>query len=638
MWIVDLLINLFSSLYGFIFSYHHELWKYDLEDLEILDSNVPNKEVFILSDSGFVPLTATHIKKKYKLYNIKTKDFEINCADEHMIYTKFGYSKFVKDMEIGEPLVTKNGVQKIEEITKSEDFDYTFDCTVASVSKLYYSDGFLSHNSITSGIFIAWYLLTNYERNVMIVSENGDKVEELMDKIDVIMRGLPFYMKLGVITNNVYTKVFDNKCKLKAQKTTENTGASFTIHLLYADEFALVNQKFLGKFYRTVYPTLSSSEISRMIITSTPRGMNKFYEIYEGAINSENLFNPIRTDWYEVPLQDDKGNVRIDEKGNILYRDEKWKNEQIKQLGSEEDFNQEFGNQFLAGNALLLTSTSLKKMKHHEIEFIHQDLKIFDDMELENNFIDWHPNFELENLRNESCRFVHSIDLGSGIGADHSVNSFSQILPMSRHEIENLQIFSSEYDFFKLVQVGKMRTNLLDVPTFAKYCSILIRKVFIHDNTKMIVELNHDGNYFKSKFIESSDDLDPTHLFVKFKYNMKDEKSKAKRSGLMMNDELKSTACKLAADKVKYNQLVILDKITCNEAAQYSKNSSGRYEGMGKNDDAFCTQRNLALYFNTLSYKQQIEELMQFLPKDFFKLISEKLDRKIALEDYVNVT
>ena len=118
---------------------------------------------------------------------------------------------------------------------------------------------------------------------------------------------------------------------------------------------------------------------------------------------------------------------------------------------------------------------------------------------------------------------------------------------------------------------------------------------------------------------------------------MKDEKSKAKRSGLMMNDELKSTACKLAADKVKYNQLVMLDKITCNEAAQYSKNTSGRYEGMGKNDDAFCTQRNLALYFNTLSYRQQIEELMQFLPKDFYKLISEKLERKISLEDYVNI-
>ena len=82
------------------------------------------------------------------------------------------------------------------------------------------------------------------------------------------------------------------------------------------------------------------------------------------AINSTNYFNPIRTDWFEVPKgYDSNGDPLVDENGDIIYRDEEWKKKEIVQIGSEEDFNQEYGCQFLAGNTLLFNTSLLRKIK-----------------------------------------------------------------------------------------------------------------------------------------------------------------------------------------------------------------------------------------------------------------------------------
>jgi hypothetical protein len=91
---------------------------------------------------------------------------------------------------------------------------------------------------------------------------------------------------------------------------------------------------------------LASSKISRCIITSTPNGQNKFHDIYIGGLEGNNEFKAIRVDWWQVP-----------------GRDEAWKQKEIGNLGSEELFNQEYGNQFLSSSSLLLGSNELKKIK-----------------------------------------------------------------------------------------------------------------------------------------------------------------------------------------------------------------------------------------------------------------------------------
>jgi hypothetical protein len=189
--------------------------------------------------------------------------------------------------------------------------------------------------SITSAVILVWYLLFNHDKNAMILANVGSTAEELMDKIKAIIKGLPFFLKPGIIVNNVMSMKFDNGCRAIAKTTTKTSAIGFTIHFLYMDEFAHIHPNFIESFFRSTYPTVSSSKVSRIIITSTPNGMNKFHDIYQGAVSGENSFNPVRVDWWQVP-----------------GRDEKWKNEEIANLGSEELFNQEYGNQFLSSSTL----------------------------------------------------------------------------------------------------------------------------------------------------------------------------------------------------------------------------------------------------------------------------------------------
>ena len=468
--------------------------------------------------------------------------------------------------------------------------------------------------SITVAIFIVWYILTNKDRNILLLSRNGDKVEELVQKIETIIRGLPFWLKPGTKFNNIMKKSFDNGIMMIAERTTENAGASVTAQLVYIDEFALVSPKFKTSFWRTVYPTMSSSEIAKMIITSTPRGLDKFHDIYMGGMESENTFHPMRTDWYEVP-----------------GRDEQWRLDQIADLGSEEDFNQEYGNQFLAGNQLLFHSSILKRLKKMEIEFIHHDIDIFDDLEIAyEGFLKWHPKFNLEDCKDDNAKYVFSIDLADGSGGNncYSVINMFKVLPMTKEEIDNVKIFSEEKDLFKLVQIGVFRSNLVPLEDLAKVLYHLSVDIFEKENVKVVLETNHEGKYYVSKVSEvegENNELEVDALFVHYPRTLD---STQMRLGLKNNEQLRDMNCKIIKDKVKYSQLILVNTRTVTEALSFAKDKNGKYRGEGF-DDEIMTCINICSYYDTDDFREQVDDLMENSVSDKFKAyIEKKLNRK----------
>jgi len=114
--------------------------------------------------------------------------------------------------------------------------------------------------TITSSIFLTWFLLFHFDKNVLLMSNKGATTKEIMDKIKAIMEGLPFFLKPGVVKKDVMTMMFDNKCRIIGQNTTKTGGIGFTIHLLFLDEFAHIQESIKKPFYENVYPTLSSSK------------------------------------------------------------------------------------------------------------------------------------------------------------------------------------------------------------------------------------------------------------------------------------------------------------------------------------------------------------------------------------------
>lgn len=354
----SLLIFTIRKILSIVIIINHKLWKYDIGDDGIINSIIPNNELYVEGIKFGKPLSAIHLKGCNKMVKVTCKNgYQCIVSENHLFYDSSMSIVEAKNVTRRTFLVTKSGISKVSKVSSLKNNEFVFDATIASGEESYFTDGILSHNSIVSAIFIAWYLINNFDRTVVCTSASVDKVKELVDKIDTILINLPFYMKLGVEIDNVSTKKYDNGCKLIGETATENSGAGNTASLLYADEFALVDPGVIKEFFRVIYPTLSASKISKMIITSTARGMNKFYEIYTDAVNGKNYFNPIRTDWFDVE-----------------GRDEKWKATEIANLGSEEDFNQEYGNQFVAGNQLLFSSTLLKKMKKYERAFNNNQL------------------------------------------------------------------------------------------------------------------------------------------------------------------------------------------------------------------------------------------------------------------------
>ncbi len=466
--------------------------------------------------------------------------------------------------------------------------------------------------SITSAIVLVWYLLFNHDKNAMILANVGSTAEELMDKIKAIVRGLPWFLKPGIVVNNVMSLKFDNGCRAIAKTTTKTSAIGFTIHFLYMDEFAHIHPNFIESFFRSTYPTVSSSKVSRIIITSTPNGMNKFYEIYQGAVTSENSFNPIRVDWWQVP-----------------GRDENWKKQEIANLGSEELFNQEYGNQFLSSSTLLLGSNELKKIKSNETEYEWREIDALHDLGLPYENFRWHTKFSVDDSTIRSNRFVFSIDLAGGGKGDFTVLNIFKVVPLPKKVIEEMEDFQDESDFFGLLQVGVYRDNEIEVEDFKRILETLVTKVFVTENIRILLEINFKGELLIDKL--SMNDNIPLEVFVHTRHT---ESARARKPGIKYNEKNKLKYCEMLRSYVRMNRILLNEKTwTIPELFSFGLNSRGTYSSQTGHDDVAMTVVNLSGIFEASDFYDLVGELYDSLSDSYREVIDAKLNSGINGED-----
>jgi len=460
--------------------------------------------------------------------------------------------------------------------------------------------------SITSAIVLVWYLLFNHDKNAMILANVGSTAEELMDKIKAIVRGLPWFLKPGMVVNNVMSMKFDNGCRAIAKTTTKTSAIGFTIHFLYMDEFAHIHPNFIESFFRSTYPTVSSSKVSRIIITSTPNGMNKFYEIYKGAVDGENSFNPIRVDWWQVP-----------------GRDEEWKKQEIANLGSQELFNQEYGNQFLSSSTLLLGSNELKKIKANEVEYEWREIDVLEDVGLPYDNFRWHPKFSLNTDTLFNNRFVISIDLAGGGKGDFTVLNIFKVVPLPKKVIEAMDDFQDESDFFGLLQVGIYRDNEIEVEDFKKILEALVVKFFNPENVRVLLEINFKGELLIDKLI-LNDDF-PLEIFVHTKHT---ESARTRKPGIKYNEKNKMKYCEILRSQMRMNRVIINESAwTVPELFSFGLNTRGTYSSQSGHDDVAMTIVNLSGMFESSDFYDLVGELYDELGESTYRdLIDLKME------------
>lgn len=462
--------------------------------------------------------------------------------------------------------------------------------------------------TITSSIFLTWYLLFQFDKNVLLMANKGATTKEIMDKIKAIVEGLPFFLKPGVVKKDVMTMMFDNKCRIIGQNTTKTGGIGFTIHLLFLDEFAHIQESIKRTFYENVYPTLSSSKISRVIITSTPNGYDLFHDLYVGAVNEMNEYTPIRVDWWEVP-----------------GRDEAWKTREIANLGSEEAFNQQYGCNFLTSSSLLLSADDLVRMKRREREFEFREIDPLDDLCIDYSALRWDPEFDIDEIENKENFYLMSIDLSEGVGRDYTVFNIFKINPISIEDAKKITSPSSIADFFGIEQIGIFRSNVLNIDDVSKILYALVVNVFDQENLRLIIEYNTYGSHLIKNLITlypSSNDFDEETI-VRYYHRVG---AKTKTAGLRIQKDSKKLYCEKTKRLITDHRIIIKEVKSIKEAELYSRNPNGSYSAQTGHDDIFATIVNVSSFFDTLDFIEIVEEMFDLIDSSIQKEIDGLLD------------
>jgi len=610
-----------------------EKWEYknlslneDDINKKIIDSINVNK-IKIYTPQGFKNITQVHKTQPYMLWKIKTENgLTLEAADNHIIFDSNDNEIFIKDLHKGDLIQTKNGLDKVISIKKYSFKVSMYDVTVDSKEHTFYSNDIISHNTTTIAAFFSWYLCFHNDRNLAILANKQDTAFEIVNKVKDVFKGLPFFLKPGIISIGAGAMRLDNGCFLTSQATTKTAQIGYTIHVLYADEFAHI-QPFIAKdFWRSIYPTLASSEISQCIISSTPNGDdNVFYEIWDKAQKGQNSFASIRVDWWEVP-----------------GHDEAWAEKMKKDFG-EENFAQEFGLDFNAASAnLLLSGNDLLFMKKIEKEYEFQELEKTDLDDLLYRNLSWHPDFDPnKHFNTNEHRFILSIDTGEGKDEDevkdndYNVCNIFKIEPKSIVQLKKIR--NDEMiikNMFKIIQVGLYRDNIKDEENCAKVTRSLTFDQFGEELCKVIIEMNFNGKHFLDKFSQHDKYDESVVLHTYHTKPIPGEKPPRKKAGFKVTGSNKDFYCKLGKKLVHKRTLILNEIETIKEFKAFGKTKGGKWKGIGTHDDIAMSAVNVAHLYDENEYNDWLYDFLDEIEDSpIKKLINELLEKYIESSD-----
>ena len=194
--------------------------------------------------------------------------------------------------------------------------------------------------------YLLHYALFNPSINIAILANKAATARDLLSRLQLAYEHLPKWLQQGVMSWNKGSLELENGSKILASSTSASAVRGGSYNIIFLDEFAYVPSNVAEQFFSSVYPTISSGKTTKVMIVSTPHGMNMFYKLWVDAEEGRNTYIPIEVHWSEVP-----------------GRDEKWKEETIKNT-SQAQFNTEFECEFLGSIDTLITPYKLKQLTY----------------------------------------------------------------------------------------------------------------------------------------------------------------------------------------------------------------------------------------------------------------------------------
>ena len=232
--------------------------------------------------------------------------------------------------------------------------------------------------------FILWSILFKDNYRVGMFANKFDTSKKILKEIKYSYEQLPMWLQQGVVTWNKHSIELENGSSITSSSTSGDAGRSRTYNLVFLDEFAFVPDYVAADFFTAVYPTISSGKNTKVIIISTPNGLNFFYRMWVEAQEGRSNYELFEANWRAVPSRDDD-----------------WAAETVANVG-EKAFQQEYECDFLGSSNTLISTTKIKELVWKRPLRRHQGgLTIYEDPKPRN-------------------QYVVTVDVSRGIGKDYS--------------------------------------------------------------------------------------------------------------------------------------------------------------------------------------------------------------------------
>ena len=345
----------------------------------------------------------------------------IKCAADPVYFIK----TYVKIVNVDHGLVPFNMWSFQEEMVRD------FHANRFSICKMPRQVG----KTTTTVGYMLWCVLFQEEYNIAILANKGQLAQEILSRIQKAYEYLPLWLQQGIITWNKRNIELENGSKIYAYATSAAGVRGGTYNLIFLDEFAFVPKNMADEFFTSTYPVVSSGKTSKVIIVSTPCGLNHFYKMWVDATEKRSLYKPIEVHWSMVP-----------------GRDAKWKEETIRNT-SEEQFRQEFETEFIGSSATLITGAKLRSLAFFDPPWQEENLDIYEQPM---------PN----------RLYIATVDCSEGVGLDY-------------HTINMIDVTEVPYR-----QVAKYRNNKLPLLFFPTVIYSLCKR---YNEAYALIETNNVG-------------------------------------------------------------------------------------------------------------------------------------------------
>jgi hypothetical protein len=377
--------------------------------------------------------------------------------------------------------------------------------------------------------YMLWAAIFNEEYTIGILANKGQLARDILGRIQKAYEYLPHWLQQGIMTWNKGSLELENGSKIFAYATSAAGVRGGTYNLIFLDEFAFVPHNMAVEFFTSTYPVISSGQTSKVIIVSTPNGLNLFYKMWTDAIEKRSTYKTLEVHWSQVP-----------------GRTPAWKEETIRNT-SEEQFRQEFDGEFIGSSATLISGAKLRSLAFHEPIRMEENFHIYEEP------IPGHL-------------YIATVDCSEGVNLDYST-------------INVLDATQAPYK-----QVARYRNNKLPLLFFPTVIYSVAKR---YNEAFVLVETNNIGQQVVDILHY---DLEYENIYKTEQHHIKGQSisSGFKRStsfGIKTTKSVKKIGCANLKTLVENDKLIINDFDTINEMNTFVRVRDSYAAEEGSNDD-----------------------------------------------------